>query len=104
MEVGGWLLYVRPPRLAPPVPVLDQLARSWGLWLNMATRDWHRDLYTIAKTVVFVGRYGGQDIERVEGWPLSKVIRTARIVGEYIAEEAKKGASPRGMSPRAGAW
>ena len=58
----------------------------------------------VAKTVVFIGRYGAQDIERVESWPLSKVIRTAKLISEYIGEESKKGSTPRNMSPRSGAW
>lgn len=82
----------------------ERLSRSWSLWLNLATREWSNELRVVWKTVIFVARYCAQPIEHVERWPLSKVIRTARFTAEYLTEENKKGAMPRNLSPRSGAW
>lgn len=69
-----------------------------------ATRAWQKDIRSVWKTVTFVARYAAQPIDHVEQWPLSKILRTARLTVEYLEEEHKKGNMPRNMSPRSGAW
>lgn len=98
------MLYVSVPPLAPPPPIQQRLARSWSLWLDLASRDWHASFRRVWKTVIFIGRYCAQPIEHVERWPLSKVVRTAKLTVEYLEDENKKGAMPRNLSPRSGAW
>lgn len=88
------MLCAEPPTYGPKPDPLAPLIDSWQLWVSTWSRDWGREIAVMWRTVTFIARYAGQDIDTVASWPLSKVVRVARYTGEYLDAENKGGAVP----------
>ncbi len=99
-DPGGFGLSVLCPPGSRRSP-LERYERSWQTWVVTWLYDWARDIRVTWKTVVFVARYAGQDIDKLEQWHMSKLQRVAKFTGEYLADEDKEGRG--GLGPSGGA-
>lgn len=82
------VLFVRPPPAQQDF--LGDRRRSWQRWMELAGRPYTETIRSTWEIVVFVARYACQDIDKVEHWPLSKLVRVATLTAELLEEEAKK--------------
>lgn len=58
-------------------------------WLAFLTTDWEVAFLAIDRSVCFVARYGSTGMDIVERWPIQKIVRKARRLGEIVDRENK---------------
>ena len=63
---------------------------SYVIWLGLATRDWTDIRTRNWKYLVYLGRYGKQQIDHTRHWPLSELNRACMQVSDMLKEEASK--------------
>jgi hypothetical protein len=77
--------------------------KSWDRWMELVGYDYTKTIRATWEFVVFVARYASQRIDDVERWPISKVVRVAKMASELMMEEAKKASAPQGQRS-GGSW
>ncbi len=67
--------------------------------IQFARTDWDKWAHSVWKDVVYIGRYGAQDIDKVQHWPLSKIRRISGVLSKLIKAE-----NPDPGHSGAGSW
>ena len=72
----------------PPSPK-EGAVDLYAHWLCLGS---DRRIEIFYKHLIFLARYGGQQIEHTQYWSLQQIRRSVRDLAEYLSEENKKGA------------